>query len=145
MYPIVEMEKKACPPAGLKEDERCVVLVIEDHADTSALLEAILLQRGLNVVEAEHGEQAVTVAERERPDLILMDAGIPSVDGNAAMRRIRAFAPLAKVPVVFISEYAEPGFRAAAFEAGCDDYIVKPFDLILFDQAIAKRLWVRAQ
>jgi CheY-like chemotaxis protein len=74
----------------------------------------------------------------------LMDAGIPYMDGVAAMRRIREIAPLAKVPVVFISGYAEPGFRAEAFEAGCNDYIVKPFDLILFDQAITKHLGVKA-
>jgi CheY-like chemotaxis protein len=140
MYPIAETEQRLFPPLVLQGGRRSLVLVVEDHVDTRALLKVLLNHRGLEVIEAGDGEEAVIVAECEQPDLILMDAVIPHLDGVEAMRRIREIATLAEVPVVFITGYAEPGFRAAAFEAGCSEYIEKPFDLTLFDRAITKHL-----
>lgn len=109
------------PPAA-----RPCVLVAEDHDDTRQLLRLLLEQRGFDVVEAADGEEAVRLVESERPDLVLLDGGLPRLDGLAVTRRLRAGAPDARVPIVFLSGRAEAGARAAAFEAGCDDYLVKP-------------------
>ncbi|HEX7313805.1 MAG TPA: response regulator [Pyrinomonadaceae bacterium] len=116
------------------------VLVAEDHEDTRSLLRAILERRGLSVVEAGDGMQAVTVAVRERPDLILMDGGLPLLDGVAATRRLRGLAALSKVPIVFLSGHAGPQSQAAALEAGCDEYLVKPFDIARLDAILRRHL-----
>jgi len=83
--------------------------------------------RGCAVVEAADGEESVRLAESARPDLILMDGSLPRLDGLDATRRIRQLDGRGRVPIFFISGHAEPSFRAVAREAGCDEYLVKPF------------------
>src|SRR5437764_596558 len=102
-------------PGGAKPH----VLVVEDHDDTRFLLVTLLKMRDCRVSVAADGEDAVLAAECERPDLILMDAVLPHLDGLEATRRIRAHAALHDVPVVFLSGHAEVSFRAAALETGC--------------------------
>jgi CheY-like chemotaxis protein len=109
------------------------VLVAEDHDDTRFLLRTLLERRGHAVVEASDGEEACAAAARERPDLILMDGGLPLLDGIAATRRLRGLASLAGVPIVFLSGHAGPQHQLAARDAGCDEYLVKPFDVALLD------------
>lgn len=117
-----------------------VVLVAEDHEDTRLLLRTVLERRGLTVVEVGDGEEAVAVAERVRPDLILMDGGLPRLDGISATRRMRGLASLSRVPIVFLSGYAAPQQQVAAREAGCDDYIVKPFKIALLYHVLERLL-----
>jgi CheY-like chemotaxis protein len=120
-----------------------VVLVAEDHDDTRFLLKMLLNHRGLAVVEARNGEEAVEVAGRELPALIMMDGSLPRLDGFAATRRMRALAPLREVPIVFLSGHADQDSQAAAREAGCDEYMTKPLDTALLDRILSRRL-VRA-
>lgn len=116
------------------------VLVAEDHDDTRYLLRTLLERRGLAVVEATDGEQACDVAARERPDLILMDGGLPVLDGFSATRRLRGLASLSGVPIVFLSGHAGPQHQSAARKAGCDEYVVKPFDLARIDNILNRLL-----
>ena len=116
------------------------VLVAEDHADTRLLLRTLLERHGLAVVEACNGEEACDVAVRERPDLILMDGGLPVLDGIAATRRLRGLDSLSGVPIVFLSGHAGPQYQLDARAAGCDDYVVKPFDLARLDNILARHL-----
>lgn len=119
---------------------RAKVLVAEDHEDTRQLLRTLLEQRGLSVVEACDGMEAVDAAERERPDLILMDGSLPRLDGIGATRRMRKLPELAAVPIVFLSGHASPQDRTAALDAGCDEYVVKPFDLARIDNLLNRHL-----
>lgn len=116
------------------------VLVAEDHEDTRALLRTILERRGFAVVEARDGVEACDVALRERPDLILMDSGLPLLDGVAATRRLRGLTPLSGVPIVFLSGHAGPQHQLDARDAGCDDYVVKPFDIARLDGILSRHL-----
>ncbi len=116
------------------------VLVAEDHDDTRFLLRLLLEQRGLAVVEATDGEEACEVAARECPDLILMDGGLPLLDGIAATRRMRGLASLARVPIVFLSGHAGPQHQHAALDAGCDEYVVKPFEIERLDNVLNRLL-----
>ncbi len=86
---------------------------------------------GYYVVEAMNGEEAVEIARREQPNLILMDLSLPLLDGLAATRRIREFAELRHVPIVAVSAHDTADFHADALAAGCNDYVTKPID---FDQ-----------
>lgn len=117
-----------------------LVMVAEDHEDTRFLLRTILERRGLSVVEAADGEEAVCLAERERPDLILMDGSLPRLDGVSATRRLRGLGTLSRVPIVFLSGHAGPHDRLAAHEAGCDDYLVKPLDIARLDLVLQRLL-----
>lgn len=119
---------------------RAKVLVAEDHEDSRHLLRTLLERRGLLVVEAADGFEALDAAERERPDLILMDGGLPLLDGIAATRLLRGRPSLAAVPIVFLSGHAAPGAQTAALDAGCDEYVVKPFDIERLDKVLNRHL-----
>lgn len=117
-----------------------LVLVVEDHEDTRFLLTYMLGMRGCRVLEAADGEEAVRVAESQRPDLVLMDISLPRVDGLKATRRMRELVALREVPVIFLSGHAHPSSRALALATGGDDYLVKPLRLGELDAAIERHL-----
>lgn len=105
-----------------------LVLVVEDHEDTRFLLRTVLEMSGCRVVEACDGFEAVEMAGREQPDLILMDASLPLLSGLAATRLIRENTLLQKVLIVALSGWATPSFHAAALAAGCNECLDKPID-----------------
>ena len=103
------------------------VLVVEDHEDNRQILRDLLGSAGFEIVEAENGEEAVTLAETSRPDVILMDIQLPVLDGYEATRRIKADPRLRSIPVIVVTSYALSGDEEKALLAGCDDYVSKPF------------------
>ncbi|MDT5157443.1 MAG: two-component system, sensor histidine kinase [Acidobacteriota bacterium] len=105
-----------------------LVLVVEDHEDTRFILRWFLERSGCRVVEATDGFKAVEIAGRERPDLILMDGGLPLLDGLTATRLIRQNTLLQEVLIVALSTWATPSFHAAALAAGCNECFDKPID-----------------
>jgi CheY-like chemotaxis protein len=107
------------------------VLVVEDFEDNRFMMRRLLEMSGYRVVEAINGEEAVEIAKRERPGLILMDLSLPLLDGLAATRRIRQHKELRDVPIVAVSAHDTADYHADALAAGCNDYVTKPID---FDQ-----------
>lgn len=105
-----------------------VILVVDDFDDTRLLLRTWLERKGFEVIEAENGNEAVSLAETKRPDLIIMDLEMPELDGLAATRKIRAVKELQKVPVLAVSAYGAEQFRDDALAAGCDEYVSTPFE-----------------
>jgi CheY-like chemotaxis protein len=127
-------------PASAETSKACVLLV-EDHEDTRFLLRTALEMRGgISVLEAENGEMAIALAKNVRVVLILMDAGLPLLDGYAATRRIRELTTTREVPIIFMSGHAQPTAEAKAFAAGCNDYLVKPFALAELDGVLERYL-----
>jgi CheY-like chemotaxis protein len=105
-----------------------LVLVVEDHEDTRFMLRTILERSGCRVLEAADGFEAVEIAGREQPDLILMDGSLPILSGLAATRLIRENTLLQDVLIVALSGWATPSFHAAALAAGCNECFDKPID-----------------
>jgi two-component system, cell cycle response regulator DivK len=105
------------------------ILVVEDNEENWDMLLRRLQRRGYTVVHAADGQQAVDMAARERPDLILMDVSLPVMDGLEATRRIRARAETQAIPIIALTAHAMSGDRDRAVQAGCDDYHAKPVDL----------------
>ena len=117
-----------------------LVLVVEDHDDTRFMLTYLLGMWGCRVAVAEDGETAVRMAEQTCPNLILMDASLPRLDGLAATRRIRELAALHDVPIVFLSGHAEASFRAVALETGGNEYLTKPFAIDQLETVLERHL-----
>lgn len=135
----VEQNLRVSDP-GDHARERPLVLVTDDHEDTRLLFRTILGFYGCSVIEAADGEQAVLLAENSRPDLILMDSTLPRLDGLGATRRIRALISKRRIPIVFISGRAEPGFRDIALDAGCDEFLLKPLNVDLLRSVLERHL-----
>jgi two-component system, cell cycle response regulator DivK len=105
------------------------VLVVEDNRDNMTLIVDVLESLDYEVIQAEDGEQGVSLANIEHPDLILMDLSLPKMDGWAATRIIKANDELKMIPIIALTAHAMMGDRERAIEAGCDDYMSKPIDL----------------
>jgi two-component system cell cycle response regulator DivK len=103
------------------------ILVIEDQEDNRRIVRDLLTSVGYDLIEAVTGEEGVTLAETQRPDLILMDIQLPGLDGYEATRRIKANPALRHIPIIVVTSYALSGDEAKAREAGCDGYVAKPF------------------
>jgi CheY-like chemotaxis protein len=114
----------------LEKDSRDrTVLIVEDDEDSRYLMRLELERLGYLIVEAENGEKAVEVAEREQPDIILMDLTLPMMDGIAATQKIRATEGFNGVPVIAVTAHQEMDFREGAKAAGFDAYVTKPIDI----------------
>ncbi len=103
------------------------ILVVEDHEDNRRIVRDLLTSAGYEMIEAVTGEEGVALAERERPDLILMDIQLPGLDGYEATRQIKANPALRPIPIIAVTSYALSGDDVKALEAGCDAYVTKPF------------------
>jgi CheY-like chemotaxis protein len=105
------------------------ILLVEDNEMNRDMLSRRLLRNGFEVVMAIDGEQGVSLAQSERPDLILMDMSLPVIDGWEATRRVRANDVTSEIPIIALTAHAMSGDREKALEAGCDDYDTKPIEM----------------
>jgi CheY-like chemotaxis protein len=105
------------------------ILYVEDNEDNVYMLRNRLERKGIEVIVANNGEEGIAAAERERPDLILMDLSLPMIDGWEAARRLKSAPDTRAIPIIALSAHAMAGDRERALAAGCDDYDTKPVNL----------------
>lgn len=105
------------------------ILLVEDQEANRDMLARRLQRRGFEVVFALDGAEGVAKSKTEAPALILMDMGLPVLNGWEATRLIKADNTTAKIPVIALTAHSMAGDREKAMEAGCDDYDTKPVDL----------------
>lgn len=101
-----------------------VVLVIEDEPQIRRFLRATLEANGYRVLEAETGRTGVSEAANHKPDLLIVDLGLPDIDGLEVVRKVRAWSAL---PIIVLSARSLEAEKVAALDAGADDYVTKPF------------------
>jgi CheY-like chemotaxis protein len=102
------------------------ILIAEDNAVNRELLRELLEVRGYTVVEACDGEEALRMIEQTQPDLLLLDIGMPLLDGFAVVRKVRENPRLASLPVVAVTAYAMQGDRERILNSNFDGYLSKP-------------------
>jgi two-component system, cell cycle response regulator DivK len=102
------------------------ILVVEDQPDNRQIIRDMLAPTDYEITEAEDAQQALEAIAKQRPDLILMDIQLPIIDGYTATRKIKADPALRSIPIA-VTSYALSGEEKKAREAGCDDYVPKPF------------------
>jgi two-component system cell cycle response regulator DivK len=113
------------------------VLLAEDSQDTRAMLKRAFELKGYRVFEAADGLEALDMARRHRPSLIVIDLNMPVLDGLETVKNLRELeAPTEHVPIVAITAYDVPGMEDAALESGCNRYLRKPLDLAELDSAL---------
>ena len=122
----------------MKKDR--TIMVVEDYDDTRLLLKQWLEGLGYAVLEATNGQEAVDIADRECPDLILMDLDLPILDGIAATQRIRQKPQLERVPIVAVTAYPMSYSHVKAFAKGCDEYMRKPIDMAELEELVNRYL-----
>jgi CheY-like chemotaxis protein len=119
------------------------ILYIDDTENNRILVTRRLERKGFQVLTAVSAEEGLATAAAQKPDLILMDMGMPDVDGWTATRRLKADPVLRSIPVIALTAHAMQGDREKAIDAGCDDYEIKPFDFPRLIEKIESHLGAR--
>jgi len=104
------------------------LLLVEDNEMNRDMLSRRLARRGYEIIIATDGEQGISEAKQQSPDLIIMDMSLPIIDGWEATRQLKQCAETKGIPVLALTAHAMAGERDRALEAGCDDYDTKPVD-----------------
>ena len=111
------------------------ILIVEDNELNRDVLSRRLARRGFDVLTALDGLQGIEIAQRHAPNLILLDLGLPQIDGWECARRLKADAATGRIPIIALSAHAMVGDRQRALQAGCNDFDTKPID---FDGLLKK-------
>jgi two-component system cell cycle response regulator DivK len=119
------------------------VLVIEDHEENRRILRLLLTSAGIEMTEAVTGEEGVAAAEKEPPDLILMDIQLPGIDGITALKQLRAEPKTRNIPIIAITASAMTHNRQTMMAEGFDGYQTKPISLKDFLGEVERVLAVR--
>ncbi len=104
------------------------ILIVEDNFANRELVTAVLERAGFVVIQSEDAERAMSLAIGEHPDAILMDVGLPGIDGLAATHMLKRDPRTSSIPVIAVSAHAMKSDETRALEAGCDGYVTKPID-----------------
>jgi DNA-binding response OmpR family regulator len=119
-----------------------IILVVDDDVDVIATIKKSLTRAGYQVTCATSGHAALQTLSLQRPDLVLLDIAMPGIDGIELCHQLRANPITASIPILFLTVSGDMQSKTAAFNAGADDYLVKPFDfqeLILRVKALLLR------
>jgi two-component system, OmpR family, KDP operon response regulator KdpE len=121
---MTTVSTKEPEPGGADGGDRPLVLVVEDEAQVMRFLRATLGAHGYRLAEASSAQQALLQATTRSPDLILLDLGLPDLDGVEVTRRLREWST---TPIIVVSARGREGDKIQALDAGADDYLTKPF------------------
>jgi len=125
---------------GWRHPDAPTVLVVEDTDAVRIVLRMQLIILGYRVLEARNGIEAVEVAKRARPDIILMDIGLPLLDGLEAARLLRGNPETRDIPVVALTAFSDSDTRARALAAGCREYAAKPMEMKDLGEVVERNL-----
>lgn len=118
------------------------VLIVDDDPDILRLVSYNLGQAGFEIVTASTGRKALDIAQKQPPDLIILDVMLPDVDGMEVCRTLRQQSPSRRIPIIMLTARGEEIDRVVGFELGADDYVAKPFsprELVLRVKSILRR------
>jgi len=116
------------------------ILIVEDNPQNMRLIEMTLRARNYTLLKATDGEEALDVAMRERPDLIIMDIQLPRMNGLEVTRKLRETPAFSHTPIIGVTAYAMKGDREKVIESGCDAYLSKPINTRELPEMIAEML-----
>ncbi len=116
------------------------ILIVEDNPRNMRLIKMTLKSKGYTLLKATDGEEALDMAMRERPDLIIMDIRLPKMDGLEVTRKLRETPAFSNTPIIGLTAYAMKGDKERVIKSGCDAYLSKPIDTRELPKMIAEML-----
>ena len=116
------------------------ILYVEDNEDNIYMLSRRLKRKNIDLVIARDGQAGVEAAQKENPDIILMDLSLPVLDGWGATRKLKSDASTKDIPIIALSAHAMEEHKSSAIEAGCNDYDTKPVDFARLMSKIEEQL-----
>lgn len=122
------MQPSAAWQTSQEKQPQLKVLVVDDEEHIIELIQLGLRYEGFQVESASDGEQAINLAQRESPDLIILDVMMPGIDGLEVCRRLRSNPTTSEIPILMLTAKDEVSDRILGLQTGADDYVTKPFD-----------------
>ena len=119
------------------------ILIVEDNPQSMRLLEMVLRAKNYTLLKATDGEEALDMAMREQPDLIIMDIQLPKINGLEVTRKLRETPAFSQTPIIAITAYAMKGDRERVIGSGCSTYLSKPINTRELPEMIAEMLLQR--
>jgi len=119
------------------------ILIVEDNPPNMRLIEMVLRAKGYTLLKATDGEEALDMAMRERPDLIIMDIQLPKLNGLEVTKKLRETPALSHIPIIAVTAYAMRGDKERFIDGGCDAYLSKPINTRELPGVIAQMLLPR--
>jgi len=119
------------------------ILIVEDDPKSMKLMLMVLRPHGYTLLDATDGEEALEIAVRDKPDLILMDGQLPKMSGLEVTRRLRQMPAFSHIPIIAVTAYAMKGDEEKIMKAGCDAYVSKPINTRQLPKIVAKMLLQR--
>ena len=116
------------------------ILIVEDNPKNMKLIEMSLRAKGYALLKATDGEEALDMATKERPDLIIMDLRLPKMNGLEVTKKLREAPAFSRIPIIAITAYVVRGDKERVMNAGCNAYLPKPFNTYEFPGLIAQML-----
>jgi DNA-binding response OmpR family regulator len=116
------------------------ILVVDDEGDVLDSIGEVLRDAGFTVTLTQFGEKALTLLEQSQPDLIVLDIIMPDMNGIEVCKRIRENPVLDRIPIIFLTAKGRPDDMVSGYDAGANDYLVKPFDVLELPERIGKLL-----
>src|SRR5262249_5459589 len=113
------------PPPGREREAMSTVLLVEDDPALRRALRTMMRSRDFQIRDVDNGEDAIVIASGGGIDVIMLDLGLPDIDGIEVLHRVRSFSD---VPVVVLTAHHQQSEKIRALDAGADDYVTKPFD-----------------
>jgi len=119
------------------------ILIVEDNPRNMRLIEMTLRAKNYTLLKATDGEEALDMAMREQPDLIIMDIQLPKVNGLEVTKKLRETPAFSHIPIIGVTAYAMKGDKERVIESGCDAYLSKPINTRELPEVIAEMLLQR--
>ena len=116
------------------------ILIVEDNPQNMRLFEMTLRSKGYRLLTATDGEEALDMATRDKPDLIIMDIYLPKVSGLEVTKRLRQMPAFNHVPIIAVTAHAMKGDKEKIIEAGCDAYLPKPINTRQLPEVVTEML-----
>jgi len=116
------------------------ILIVEDNPPNMRLIEMVLRDKGYTLLKATDGDEALEVAFRELPDLVIMDIQLPKLSGLEVTKKLRETPAFSHIPIIAITAYAMKGDKEGIIESGCDAYVSKPINTRELPGVIAEML-----
>jgi two-component system cell cycle response regulator DivK len=116
------------------------ILLIEDIDDNAALIQKVVSARGYEIFWAKNGQSGLEMASEISPDLILLDLGLPDIDGQTLVKYLRSVPKLEDTPIIVVTAWPEETAKLMVSAYGCDGYVGKPVDIKLLTQKIQDHL-----
>ena len=116
------------------------ILIVEDNPAHTRLIEMTLRAKNYTILKATNGEEALVIAMKERPDLIIMDLNLPQMTGFEVTKKLRENPAFRHTPIIALTAYAMRGDKEKAIESGCDMYMTKPINTRELPKVVAEML-----